>query len=220
MANISLNKSVRTCKVNTGWAERIQSDRFENSDLMMCPVWNERDLSGREVCADSFYTKREGCNSSLDRIDVENDLRPKYIEYVTLDAAGIDATMYDENVGVTESFKYPKATYRPKGQRENLQAPTNLAKARYPFGKSAIRENFVKQMYYDDAVSGCQTLENTHKYTGQFGQNNFRADIQPTCPQYSYEYAMAQVAQAGRDRQMSNLGAQQQSRRAASYSSY
>lgn len=190
MSTISLNKSVRTCKVNTGWAERIQSDRFENSNLMMCPVWNQRDLTGRSVCSDSFNTKREGCNSPLDRIDVENYLRPQYMEYVTLDAAGIEGNMYRDsaNVGVSEGF-----------QRSNRQGGIS--------GKSAIRESFVPQMFYDDAVSGCSALEDVHAYTGQFGQNNFRGDIIPTCPQYSYEQGMAEFAQQARDFQMLNQGA-------------
>lgn len=89
MANLSLESSIRTCKVISGWAERIQSDRFQNSDLMQCPVWNGMDTAGRAVCPDSFYTKREGCNTPMDRVTVENDQRPKYFEYITLDAAGL-----------------------------------------------------------------------------------------------------------------------------------
>ena len=197
MSTISLNKSVRTCKVNTGWASRIQSDRFQNSDLMMCPVWNQRDLAGRKVCDDSFWTKRAGCNSSLDRIDVENFLRPQYMEYVTLDAAGIGGSMYQdsENIGVTESYKNPAY----KGA----------------IGRNAIRENFVKQMFYEDAEYATNSLDNLQRVTGQFGQNNFRADIQPTCPQYSYEQAMAEAAQQRRNLQGANLGGHWQNMRNA-----
>ena len=92
---LSLEGALRTCKVNTGWANRIQSDRFENPDLMVCPVWNGVDLAGRPVCADSFYTKRAGCNSAEDRVIVENAVsRPQYVEYLGLDAAGINAPLY------------------------------------------------------------------------------------------------------------------------------
>ena len=31
----SLEGALRTCKVDTGWAARIQSDRFENPNLMV-----------------------------------------------------------------------------------------------------------------------------------------------------------------------------------------
>lgn len=106
MSNLSLEAAVRTCKVNTGWAPRIQSDRFENSNLLMCPVWNERDLTGRKVCEDSFWTKREGCNSPLDRINVENDQRPQYAEYITLDTSGYRANMFgDQKPGVETYVK-------------------------------------------------------------------------------------------------------------------
>jgi len=86
---ISLEKSIRTCKVDTGWANKLESDRFLNPNLMLCPPWNGQDTSGRSVCWDSYYTKTPGCNSATDRVNVENALRPQYIEYVNLDAAGI-----------------------------------------------------------------------------------------------------------------------------------
>ena len=99
---LSLQGAVRTCKVDTGYANKIQSDRFQNPSNMLCAVWHGRDLTGRPVCADSFYTKTEGCNSPLDRVDVENALRPQYMEYVNLDAYGFRSDIYDPN---TESCK-------------------------------------------------------------------------------------------------------------------
>lgn len=89
MSNLSLEGSLRTCKVDTGWANKLQSDRFLNPNNMICPTWNQVDASGRPACWDSFNTKSAGCNSSADRVVVENSLRPQYIEYVNLDAAGI-----------------------------------------------------------------------------------------------------------------------------------
>lgn len=88
--SISLNKSVRTCTVNPGWSNRIQSDRFLTPANMVCIPWNGVDLTGRAVNENSWYTKTPGCNSATDRVYVENDLRPKYFEYITLDAAGVD----------------------------------------------------------------------------------------------------------------------------------
>lgn len=89
MAYVSLEGSIRTCKVHAGNADRMNSDRFLNPNLMICPAWNGVDSTGRVVCKDSFYTKRAGCNSATDRVLVENALRPQYIEYVNLNAAGI-----------------------------------------------------------------------------------------------------------------------------------
>lgn len=87
--SISLEGSIRTCKVDQGWASRVESDRFLNPVNMVCPTWNGMDSAGRRVQADSFYTKAPGCQSALDRVNVENFLRPTYAEYVTLDTDGI-----------------------------------------------------------------------------------------------------------------------------------
>jgi len=90
MSPLSLEKNLRTCKVNTGWANRNQSDRFQDPSLMVCPTWHHMDMTGRVVCADSFYTKRAGCNSPLDRVMVENTVsRPQYATYVNLNVAAI-----------------------------------------------------------------------------------------------------------------------------------
>ena len=87
-SSISLNGSLKTCKVEQGYANRIQSDRFQDPQLMVCPVWSGFDNTNRDVCMDSYYTKSQGCNSPLDRVDVENYLRPNYMEYINLDAMG------------------------------------------------------------------------------------------------------------------------------------
>ena len=66
---------------------------------MVCPVWSGRNLKGQQVCADSFWTKRAGCNSAIDRVSVENGLRPQYSEYINLDASGIRGqNLYDPMV--------------------------------------------------------------------------------------------------------------------------
>lgn len=89
MSYISLEKNIRTCKVDTGQANRMESDRFLNPNNMLCPPWNGIDGTGRTICADSYYTKTPGCNSAADRVVIENALRPQYMQYVTLDASGI-----------------------------------------------------------------------------------------------------------------------------------
>ena len=72
MSALSLEASIRTCKVDTGWANKMESDRFLNPNLMVCPVWNGFDTAGRMVAPDSFWTKNAGCNSAEDRVVVEN----------------------------------------------------------------------------------------------------------------------------------------------------
>lgn len=91
---MSLESSVRTCDVNVGEADRIQSDRFFNPRNMVCIPWNGLNNKGQEVCPDSFYTKTPGCDSAEDRVEVENAQRPKYINYVTLGAQGINGHIY------------------------------------------------------------------------------------------------------------------------------
>lgn len=112
MSYLSLNGSLRTCKVEQGYAPRIQSDRFENPGLMTCPVWSGFDLANRPVAYDSFYTKSAGCNSPLDRVAVENDLRPQYMEYINLDAEG---------------FRYPTLTESGNSAMSCKNASTNMS---------------------------------------------------------------------------------------------
>lgn len=108
--SISLLGSINVCKVNTGWADKIQSDRFENPSNLLCPLWNGQDSFGRFVSVDSFVTKNAGCNSAADRVSVENFLRPQYMEYVALDAAGFQAPLYGNGNGknVVEGFENPQ----------------------------------------------------------------------------------------------------------------
>jgi hypothetical protein len=62
---------------------------------MVCPTWNGRDSAGRPVAADSFMTKRAGCNSATDLVVVENNVsRPQYMEYINLNAQGIAGDIY------------------------------------------------------------------------------------------------------------------------------
>jgi hypothetical protein len=104
MANISLLSSIQTCKVDTGWANKIQSARFQDPNLMMCPVWNGFNTKGQRVCPDSFMTKRAGCNTPMDRVAVENALRPQYAEYINLDAQGFQSNgMYADNMNWTNA---------------------------------------------------------------------------------------------------------------------
>lgn len=91
---VSLEGSIRTCKIDTAYANKVQSDRFLNPCNMVCPVWNGFDAAGRPACPDSFDTKSAGCNSAEDRVFVENYQRPQYMSYVNLSAGGIDGEFY------------------------------------------------------------------------------------------------------------------------------
>ena len=103
---MSLESSIRTCKVDPANSTRIQSDRFLNPRNAVCPVWDGLDAAGRLACPDSWYTKREGCNSSADRIGVENVLRPQYMQYISSTLG----TSYNNNSPYPEGqmMGYPK----------------------------------------------------------------------------------------------------------------
>jgi hypothetical protein len=102
----SLTGAVQTCSVNTGWANKLWSDRYENPDNTLCPVWNGLDTFGRIVAFDSFYTKAPGCQSAEDRVVVENQQRPRYFEFVTLDAQGFqNPAVFSGKIPSTESYK-------------------------------------------------------------------------------------------------------------------
>ena len=100
---VNLESAIRTCKVDTGYSSRIQSDRFLNPRNLVCPVWNGLDTAGRLACANSFRTKREGCNSAQDRVGVENSVhRPQYMAYISSQVA---ANQYNNNYQVPEGVK-------------------------------------------------------------------------------------------------------------------
>lgn len=122
--SISLEKSVRTCSVNVGEANRIQSDRFQNPGNMVCIPWNGLNNKGQEVSPDSFYTKTPGCNSSEDRVLVENGLRPKYFNYVTLGAQGVNGDFY----GRSDSDNFRDAVGRDQFDQSRNQLTGNFGK--------------------------------------------------------------------------------------------
>jgi len=113
--SLSLKSAVRSCTVDAGWSSRLQSERVFCSNDLSCPTWPGRDNVGRQVCADSFKTKSAGCNSPLDRIYVENDQRPRYSEYITLDTTGYSSNSANGDWGgmssaVNSSSAYPSDT--------------------------------------------------------------------------------------------------------------
>lgn len=99
-----ISNSILTSKVDQGCKERLRSHRDQDPDEMMCPVWNRYDNAGRPAGEYSFYTKRAGCNSALDRLNVENQQRPRYTNYVLTSAAGIAG--YDNGYEV-ENYEGP-----------------------------------------------------------------------------------------------------------------
>ncbi len=144
----SLESSIRTCKVNTGNADRIESDRFLGfPDKKMCPPFLGTDLTGRAICPDSFMTKSAGCNTPEDRIYIENTVsRPHYYEYINLSPRGM---LNDETI---EGFGF--------GQQES-------AYIREGFGT-----NGTSAQYGSNGNGG-----NGNGGNGSCGLNNYRAPV-------------------------------------------
>lgn len=149
--SISLLGSINVCKVNTGWANKIQSDRFENPSNLLCPLWNGQDNFGRFVHPDSFVTKNAGCNSADDRVAVENFLRPQYMEYVALDAAGFQAPLYNGQKPVVEGFQNPNNNMFTSDAMQTRQQDRNNV---YRVVGSAGYDYSANNTTYDTGVRG------------------------------------------------------------------
>lgn len=139
---MTLLGAVRSCQVNTGYANRIQSDRFLNPQLMTCPTWQGVDNAGRPVSEYSFVTKSAGCNLPNDRITIENGLRPSYFEYVNLDAAGLkgnmDMTMFDSAQRVNDYNQHFSGQTPSFGQQ--LQSNVYTSCQNYPYNTAVQQE--------------------------------------------------------------------------------
>ncbi len=95
---ISIEKSINVAKVDTARAQQLQSDRFLNSSKALCYNWTGLDTTGREVNDFSFMHKAAGCNLPSDRVVIENDLRPKYYNYVNLSSYGLQTPNTDHSI--------------------------------------------------------------------------------------------------------------------------
>lgn len=169
---ISLEAAIRTCKVDTGWANKVESDRFLNPNNMVCPIWNGVDLTGRRVCPDSFYTKRAGCNSAEDRVVVENAQRPQYMEYINLSANGIDGAIYGSMGGSKEMYG--------NSMPWNEVGDTN--------------DQFNVPLDYESCQKGWKTscANNVNNLTGNFGKQ-LSASVYPPCAYVPYSQARQQM---------------------------
>jgi hypothetical protein len=180
MANISLEGAIRTCKVDTAYANKVESDRFLNPENMVCPVWNGYDITGRRVCPDSFVTKRAGCNSAEDRVVVENNQRPQYMEYVNLSANGIDGDIYgcDMNTGWMDcNMNWVTSGERTQDLRNVNNITGNFGKqfganvfpscAYYPYNRAMAQEHRCNR-----EVQAMQNGYDSHRYRMMSNNNN------------------------------------------------
>lgn len=165
MSSLSLDASIRTCKVETGEANRIESDRFLNPHNMVCIPWNHQNSKGQTVCRDSYYTKTPGCNSALDRVSVESALRPDYAAYINLNMAGLQGDIYGNQIAwdksgsansweqsrnkITGNFggQFQATNYQSCGigAYENAMAQTAQANRGAAYANNAFQQNQYRQ---------------------------------------------------------------------------
>lgn len=90
----SYNKYYNGGRVNTGTAPYIQSERvFNNADKVCILRPNISDDGVVGVSRNSINTMAAGCNSPMERVSVENRLRPMYLsqlnEYIQPNARSV-----------------------------------------------------------------------------------------------------------------------------------
>ena len=174
--SVPLQGSIRDCKVNTGWANRIESDRFLNPENMVCIPWDGFDSAGRQACYYSFYTKTPGCNSASDRVIIENEVsRPQYIEYIAGNVGGIQGNIYKPPYYYDSMYQ---SSLDRNATMQNLQSPANPNGT----GRFGMVSNMNANIYPNCAGSGGGKYENPSA----------------SCGTTAYSQAMAQQAQAKR----------------------
>lgn len=132
--SVALTGSVQTCSVNTGYATKLWSDRFENPSNLLCPLWNGLDQYGRAVSYDSYNTKTAGCESALDRVAVENYQRPQYSDFIPLDTMGyLNPAALGMPVDPSTKFQKQTELYRGQAVKEDFMQGGSVG---YQYGKN------------------------------------------------------------------------------------
>lgn len=86
MSDISISKTIRSFKVTTGNAPILQSENAFG-DRNNCPVrYNVSDNGVIDVSRNTINVYSPGCASPLNRMLIENALRPEYSYYLNADA--------------------------------------------------------------------------------------------------------------------------------------
>jgi len=141
---------------------------------MVCPVWNGVDTAGRAVAADSFYTKRAGCNSAEDRVLVENNVaRPQYSEYINLNANGIEGNIYGNTTGFNQSGARTKAVANAHNMTGQFGQVTGLGQYVYPRCQANNGDGF-RTGYQQGMAEEAQEMRQAQALQQGYGSNNNR----------------------------------------------
>jgi len=88
---LSLEGSLKTCKVSAGMAPQVFSDRIIGGlDSRVCPMPRPYDDYGREANIMSLTNKSAGCNDPLELVAREIEVvRPRYFQFINLNPEGV-----------------------------------------------------------------------------------------------------------------------------------
>jgi len=175
---ISIEASTRTCKVDTASAARSESDRFLNPNLAVCPNWTGFDLAGRQVCADSFYTKRAGCNSAADRVIVENQLRPQYFDYINLSEEGVRGSLYGDNMHYTDAGVLRTQRREAEAQSGNFGGTFSMPgeiSANCSYNSYELGQKQVAQQLAQNASGSVEGYESPYERNNPYSRSNENA---------------------------------------------
>jgi len=118
MSSYSLLKTIHGTKTESGEANAYHSSRWSDLDQNFCPKRGMYDIVGRgPLCADSLFAGSNGCVPATQRINAENDNRPKYGEYIARVGSALSGDPY-------ESLTEKSATERDI-QRKNIMMGFN-----------------------------------------------------------------------------------------------
>jgi hypothetical protein len=163
MSLLSLQSTIRGCKLQAGEAARIESDRFLNPENMVCPMWTGFNLKGQSVCSDSFNTKSAGCNSASERVVVENDLRPNYSAYINLNVDGIQGDMYNQ------------AAHNEAGVANAYADSRNLITGSFGNQWASNVQGSCGMNAYEKSMAEVSALQRKESYTqNSYQQNNYQ----------------------------------------------
>ena len=110
----SKDNNCRVFWAEQDWAPIFQSDRTLNPNNMVCPPWPGVDAYGRpssSISHNNALFGQAGCHNASERILVENQLRPQYVDNIQLNPGGIHmfCNSATEQSGVPNSaLQFPK----------------------------------------------------------------------------------------------------------------
>lgn len=118
MPSYSLLKTIQGVKAEPGYANSQHSKRWTDLEHNLCPKRDMYDITGRgPLCADSLFAGSNGCVPVMQRVNAENDNRPKWSEYIARSGAAIAGDLYTSSSELSQTIRQ---TQRPTGGFGNI----------------------------------------------------------------------------------------------------